>query len=74
MIVFLLDPPLDLTKMHIARQRLNALKEELNGMEENGAEIDEIMKHVDALQGILGSSKLSYLLPKLLQEISFSSI
>ena len=45
------------TNMHFARQRLDALQEELNGIEETDAEIDEIMKHTDALQGILGSTK-----------------
>lgn len=33
------------------------LQEELSGIEETEAEMEEIMKHVDALQGILGSTK-----------------
>ncbi|KAF8332139.1 hypothetical protein F5887DRAFT_1078178 [Amanita rubescens] len=60
------DTPVDLTKMQLARQRLSALQEELMGIEETEAEMVEIMKHFDALQGILGSTKK----PKL----SFSSV
>lgn len=51
------DTPVDLTKMQLARQRLSALQEELSGIEETETEMEEIMKHVDALQGILGSTK-----------------
>ncbi|KAF8329241.1 hypothetical protein F5887DRAFT_923809 [Amanita rubescens] len=51
------DTPVDLTKMQLARQRLSALQEELRDIEETEAEMAEIMKHVDALQGILGSTK-----------------
>lgn len=51
------DTPVDLTKMQLARQRLSALQEELSGIEETETEMEEIMKHVDALQGILGSAK-----------------
>jgi len=51
------DTPVDLTKMQLARQQLSALQEELRGVEETEAEMAEIMKHVDALQGILGSTK-----------------
>ncbi|KAF8691862.1 hypothetical protein AX14_002732 [Amanita brunnescens Koide BX004] len=51
------DAPVDLTKMQLARQRLSALQEELSGIEETETEMEEIMKHVDALQGILGSTK-----------------
>ncbi|KAF8630468.1 hypothetical protein AX17_005409 [Amanita inopinata Kibby_2008] len=60
------DTPVDLTKMQLARYRLSALQEELSGIEETEAEMEEIMKHVDALQGILGNTK------KL--KISFSSV
>ncbi|KAI0300516.1 hypothetical protein B0F90DRAFT_1723552 [Multifurca ochricompacta] len=52
--------------MQLARQRLSALQEELGGIEETEVEMTEIMKHVDALQSILGSTK------KL--KISFSSV
>jgi predicted component of type VI protein secretion system len=51
------DTPVDLTKMQLARQRLSALQEELSGIEETETEMEEIMKHLDALQGILGSTK-----------------
>ena len=51
------DTPVDLTKMQLARQRLSVLQEELRDIEETEAEMAEIMKHVDALQGILGSTK-----------------
>jgi hypothetical protein len=50
---------INLTKMQLARQQLSALQEELRGIEETEAEIAEIrvMEHVNALQGILGSTK-----------------
>ncbi|KAI6026822.1 hypothetical protein PISMIDRAFT_350383 [Pisolithus microcarpus 441] len=51
------DNPVDLTKMQLARQRLSELQEELRGIEETEVEMAEIMEHVDALQGILGSTK-----------------
>lgn len=60
------DTPVDLTKMQLARQQLSALQEELSGIEETETEMEEIMKHVDALQGILGSTKKF--------KISFSSV
>ncbi|KAH9956607.1 hypothetical protein BC827DRAFT_1270800 [Russula dissimulans] len=60
------DTPVDLTKMQLARQRLSALQEELSGIEETEGEMGEIMRHVDALQDILGSTK------KL--KLSFSSV
>jgi predicted component of type VI protein secretion system len=51
------DTPVDLSKMQLARQRLSALQKELKGIEETEAEVAEIMKHVDALEGILSSTK-----------------
>jgi len=52
------DTPVDLTKMQLAQQRLFALQEELSaGIEETETEMKEMMKHVDALQGTLGSTK-----------------
>lgn len=52
------DTPVDPTKMQLARRRLSALQEEsVSGIEETKTEMEEIMKHVDALQGILGSAK-----------------
>lgn len=45
----------DLTKMQLVRQH-SALQEELIGIEDTDNEMEEIMKHVDALQGILGST------------------
>ena len=58
------DTPIDLTKMQTARQRLLALQEESEGIEETELEMAKIMCHVDALQDILGSSK------KLVSEIA----
>ncbi|KAI0300505.1 hypothetical protein B0F90DRAFT_1668320 [Multifurca ochricompacta] len=45
--------------MQLARQQLSALQEELRDIEETEAEMAKakIMKHVDALQSILGSAK-----------------
>ncbi|KAH9955341.1 hypothetical protein BC827DRAFT_876839 [Russula dissimulans] len=60
------DTPVDLTKMQQARQRLLALQEEFRGIEETEPDMAEIIKHVDALQDILGSTK------KL--KLSFSSV
>jgi hypothetical protein len=51
------DTAVDQTKMQLAIQQLSALQEEFSGIEETEAEMAEIMKHVDALQGILGSTK-----------------
>lgn len=51
------DTPADLTKMQLARQRLSVLQEELSGIEETEKEMEEIMKHVDALESILSSTK-----------------
>jgi hypothetical protein len=51
------DVPVDLTKMHLAQQRLRALQEELGGIEETTDEMEQIMTHVDALQDILHTTK-----------------
>ncbi|TFY76544.1 hypothetical protein EWM64_g7469 [Hericium alpestre] len=59
------DSPVDLTKMRMAMNRLGALKEELEGIEETEGELKALMLHVDALEAILGTAKK----PKL----SFSS-
>jgi len=60
------DAPVDLTKMQLARQRLSALQEELAGIQETEHEMEEVMKHVEALQDILGTAKK--------QKVSFSSL
>jgi len=51
------DSPVDLTTMQVARKRLLALQEELSGIQETELEMEEIMKHVDALAVILGTGK-----------------
>jgi hypothetical protein len=51
------DMPVDLTKMQLAKQRLQALQEELSGIEETTDEMGQIMVHVDALQDILKTTK-----------------
>lgn len=43
--------------MQLARHRLTALLEELAGIEETEHEMEEVMKHVEALQYILGTAK-----------------
>ncbi|TFY77811.1 hypothetical protein EWM64_g6200 [Hericium alpestre] len=59
------DSPVDLTKMRMAMNRLGALEEELEGIEETEEELKALMLHVDAPEAILGTAKK----PKL----SFSS-
>ena len=52
------DSPVNLTTMQVARKQLLALQEELSGIQEiELSEMEEIMKHVDALAVILGSGK-----------------
>jgi hypothetical protein len=51
------DAPVDLSKMQLAKQRLQALQEELSGIEETTEEMNQIMTHVDALQDILDTTK-----------------
>lgn len=51
------DSPVDLSKMKVALHRLNALKEELDGVEETEAELGAVMEHVAALEEILNSAK-----------------
>lgn len=51
------DTPVDLTKMQLVRQRLAALQEELAGIEETEEEMEEVTRHVEALQYILGTAK-----------------
>ncbi|KIJ15494.1 hypothetical protein PAXINDRAFT_168983 [Paxillus involutus ATCC 200175] len=58
--------PVDLTKMRLARQGLTALQEELAGIEETEHEMEEVMKHVEALEYILSTAKN--------QKVSFSSL
>jgi hypothetical protein len=53
----LYDAPVDLIKMQLAKQRLQALQEELSGIEETTDEMKQIMMHVDALQDILHTTK-----------------
>ena len=51
------DTPVDLGKMRLAMNRLGALKEELNDIEETENEMDAIMAHVAALEEILRGAK-----------------
>jgi hypothetical protein len=51
------DTSIDLTKMQLERQQLLALQKELRGIEETEAGMVEVMKHIDALQDILVSTK-----------------
>jgi hypothetical protein len=77
------DSPVDLTTMQVARKRLIALQEELSGIQETELEMEEIMKHVDALAVILGTGKklvsrvvIGFISPLSdgLQKLSFSSV
>ena len=77
------DSPVDLTTMQVARKRLIALQEELSGIQETELEMEEIMKHVDALAVILGTGKklvssvvIGFISPVSdgLQKLSFSSV
>ena len=51
------DSHVDLSKMRMALDRLEALKEELDGIEETEEEIHSISDHVLALQDILKGAK-----------------
>ena len=51
------DSPVDLSKMRMALNRLEALKEELDGIEETEEELHTIPDHVLALENILKDVK-----------------
>ena len=51
------DSPVDLSKMRMALNRLDALKAELDGIEETEEELQTISTHVQALQDILRGAK-----------------
>ncbi|KAF8461185.1 hypothetical protein DFH94DRAFT_640978 [Russula ochroleuca] len=51
------DSPVDLLKMRMALSRLEALKEELDGIQETEEELKTISAHVLALENILKSAK-----------------
>ena len=51
------DSPVDLTKMKMAMQRVQALREELAGIEETEGEMEALMTHVNSLEEILCSAK-----------------
>ncbi|KDQ55015.1 hypothetical protein JAAARDRAFT_134414 [Jaapia argillacea MUCL 33604] len=51
------ESTVDLTKMTMALQRLNSLKEELDGIEETEQEMGAVMEHVEALEEILNIAK-----------------
>ena len=57
------DSPVDLSKMRMALNRLEALKEELDGIEETEEELHTILEHVVTLENILKGAKkrVSYL-------------
>lgn len=51
------DSPVDLTKMKMAMQRVQALREELAGIEETEGEMEALVTHVNSLEEILRSAK-----------------
>ena len=51
------DSIVDLSKMRMALSRLDALKEELDGIEETEVELHTISEHVLALENILKGAK-----------------
>ena len=51
------DSPVDLTKMKMAMQRVQALREELADIEETEGEMEALMTHVNSLEEILRSAK-----------------
>jgi len=51
------DLPVDLSKMRMTLNRLEALKEELDGIEETEEELHTISDHVFALENILKGAK-----------------
>lgn len=51
------DSTVDLSKMRMALSRLDALKEELDGIEETEVELHTISEHVLALENILKGAK-----------------
>ncbi|KAL0945712.1 hypothetical protein HGRIS_014860 [Hohenbuehelia grisea] len=60
------DSPVDVSKFQQALNRLQSLKEELDGITETEAEIEEVMNHVYALETILKTAKL--------RKVTFSTI
>ena len=51
------DSPVDLSKMRMALHRLEALRAELDDIEETKEELDGISKHILALEKILKGAK-----------------
>jgi len=51
------DSPIDLSKMRMALNRLESLKQELDGIEETEEELHTILDHVLALENILKGAK-----------------
>ena len=51
------DAPIDLSKMRVALNLLDALKEDLDGIQETEGELDSISKHILALEDILKGAK-----------------
>lgn len=51
------DSPVDLSTMRMVLSRLEALTEELDGIQETEEELDIISEHVDALEHILKGAK-----------------
>jgi hypothetical protein len=51
------DTPVDLSKIRVALNLLDALKAELDGIQETEEELDSISKHVLALEDILKGAK-----------------
>ncbi|KAI0344376.1 hypothetical protein BDW22DRAFT_1427977 [Trametopsis cervina] len=53
------ESSVDISKMRVALDRVKALKQELEGIEETENEMEQVMKHIAALEDILSTSKKS---------------
>ena len=51
------DTPVDLSKMRVALNHVDALKRELNGIEETEEDLRTILNHVYALENVLKGAK-----------------
>jgi hypothetical protein len=51
------ETPVDIGKMAAAKSRIQALKEELEGIEETSETMQVIMEHIEALDEILANAK-----------------
>lgn len=51
------DTPIDVSRMRRLTSQLEALREELQGVDETEAEMAEVIKHVNLLETLLKESK-----------------